>query len=345
MLGCGGAPTERHDRELGVKALAVREAVVQAKHEIVDHEPVLVVPQVVDLPKSDRVVKEKQRPLFFDMPDSPLPPLALLDDAPSAQEMVSAGNARVHVAPDRAQARRLRRRRARAGRVSGSGDHALRDRARGRRQGRADRQPDEGSRARAVGRSRFASSRPFPASRAWASSCRIRKRQIVKLVEILSSATYNDTASPLTLALGKDIAGKAVIADLARMPHLLVAGTTGSGKSVAVNAMILSLLYKAEPRQVRMILVDPKMLELSVYEGIPHLLAPVVTDMKLAGERAQLVRRRDGAPLPADVDAWACATSAATTRRSPKAKKSGKPLAESVLAHARTRRSRSRKCR
>ena len=109
------------------------------------------------------------------------------------------------------------------------------------------------------------------------------KRQIVKLVEILSSATYNDTASPLTLALGKDIAGKAVIADLARMPHLLVAGTTGSGKSVAVNAMILSLLYKAEPRQVRLILVDPKMLELSVYEGIPHLLAPVVTDMKLAG--------------------------------------------------------------
>jgi S-DNA-T family DNA segregation ATPase FtsK/SpoIIIE len=108
------------------------------------------------------------------------------------------------------------------------------------------------------------------------------RRQIVKLVEILSSSTYNDTASPLTLALGKDIAGKAVIADLARMPHLLVAGTTGSGKSVAVNAMILSLLYKAEPRQVRMILVDPKMLELSVYEGIPHLLAPVVTDMKLA---------------------------------------------------------------
>jgi len=105
----------------------------------------------------------------------------------------------------------------------------------------------------------------------------------VKLVEILSSAIYNDTASPLTLALGKDISGKAVIADLARMPHLLVAGTTGSGKSVAVNAMILSLLYKAEPRQVRMILVDPKMLELSVYEGIPHLLAPVVTDMKLAG--------------------------------------------------------------
>jgi len=108
------------------------------------------------------------------------------------------------------------------------------------------------------------------------------KRQIVRLVELLSSTTYNDTASPLSLALGKDIAGKPVIVDLQRMPHLLVAGTTGSGKSVAVNAMILSLLYKAEPRQVRLILIDPKMLELSVYEGIPHLLAPVVTDMKLA---------------------------------------------------------------
>ena len=104
----------------------------------------------------------------------------------------------------------------------------------------------------------------------------------MKLVEILSSPTYNDTPGVLTLALGKDIAGKPVVADLARMPHLLVAGTTGSGKSVAVNAMILSLLYKAEPKEVRLILIDPKMLELSVYEGIPHLLAPVVTDMKLA---------------------------------------------------------------
>jgi S-DNA-T family DNA segregation ATPase FtsK/SpoIIIE len=104
----------------------------------------------------------------------------------------------------------------------------------------------------------------------------------VKLVEILASTTYNDTPGVLTLALGKDIAGKPVVVDLARMPHLLVAGTTGSGKSVAVNAMILSLLYKAEPKQVRLILIDPKMLELSMYEGIPHLLAPVVTNMKLA---------------------------------------------------------------
>jgi S-DNA-T family DNA segregation ATPase FtsK/SpoIIIE len=108
------------------------------------------------------------------------------------------------------------------------------------------------------------------------------RRQVVRLVELLASTTYNDAPGVLTLALGKDIAGKPAIADLARMPHLLVAGTTGSGKSVAVNAMILSLLYKAEPRQVRLVLIDPKMLELSVYDGIPHLLAPVVTDMKLA---------------------------------------------------------------
>jgi S-DNA-T family DNA segregation ATPase FtsK/SpoIIIE len=108
------------------------------------------------------------------------------------------------------------------------------------------------------------------------------KRQVVRLSEILSTQVYADTASPLTIALGKDISGKPVVADLARMPHLLVAGTTGSGKSVAINAMILSLLYKAEPSTVRLILVDPKMLELSVYADIPHLLAPVVTDMKQA---------------------------------------------------------------
>jgi len=106
------------------------------------------------------------------------------------------------------------------------------------------------------------------------------QREMVVLSEILKSQAYDQSSSPLTLALGKDISGDAVVADLARMPHLLVAGTTGSGKSVAINAMLLSLLYKATPEQCRMILIDPKMLELSVYDGIPHLLAPVVTDMK-----------------------------------------------------------------
>ncbi len=105
-------------------------------------------------------------------------------------------------------------------------------------------------------------------------------RELVTLGEILRSRTYEDFKSPLTLGLGKDIGGKPVVADLQRMPHLLIAGTTGSGKSVALNAMVLSLLYKCKPEEVRLIMIDPKMLELSVYEGIPHLLCPVVTDMK-----------------------------------------------------------------
>ncbi|QWF19430.1 DNA translocase FtsK 4TM domain-containing protein [Lysobacter capsici] len=107
-------------------------------------------------------------------------------------------------------------------------------------------------------------------------------REMIFLSELLRSKEYDKSGSPLTLALGKDIAGRPTVADLARMPHLLVAGTTGSGKSVAVNAMVLSLLYKASAKELRMLMIDPKMLELSVYEGIPHLLAPVVTDMKEA---------------------------------------------------------------
>ena len=109
------------------------------------------------------------------------------------------------------------------------------------------------------------------------------RRQTVRLSEILGSAVYNESPSLVTLGLGKDIAGKPVVVDLARMPHLLVAGTTGSGKSVGINAMILSILYKATPAQVRLLMIDPKMLELSAYEGIPHLLSPVVTDMREAG--------------------------------------------------------------
>ena len=109
-----------------------------------------------------------------------------------------------------------------------------------------------------------------------------QRRQMVKLSEILGSQTYHSNHSVVTMALGKDIAGNAVVADLAKMPHLLVAGTTGSGKSVGINAMILSLLYKADAHHTRLILIDPKMLEMSVYEGIPHLLAPVVTDMRQA---------------------------------------------------------------
>jgi S-DNA-T family DNA segregation ATPase FtsK/SpoIIIE len=112
-------------------------------------------------------------------------------------------------------------------------------------------------------------------------------RSVVRLRDLIASDVYQNARSPLTLALGKDIAGEAVVADIGKMPHLLVAGTTGSGKSVGVNAMLLSILYKATPEQVRLILVDPKMLELAVYEGIPHLLTPVVTDMNEAAQTLQ----------------------------------------------------------
>jgi S-DNA-T family DNA segregation ATPase FtsK/SpoIIIE len=113
------------------------------------------------------------------------------------------------------------------------------------------------------------------------------KRQMISLSEILSSEIYNANSSLLTLALGKDISGQPMVADLAKMPHCLVAGTTGSGKSVGINAMILSLLYKARPEDVRLILIDPKMLEMAMYEDIPHLLTPVVTDMREAANALQ----------------------------------------------------------
>ena len=107
-------------------------------------------------------------------------------------------------------------------------------------------------------------------------------RETIRLSEVLASQAYEESVSPLSLALGKDISGNPVVADLSKMPHLMIAGTTGSGKSVCINSLILSLVYKSTPEHVRMIMIDPKMLELAVYQGIPHLLAPVVTDMKQA---------------------------------------------------------------
>ena len=129
------------------------------------------------------------------------------------------------------------------------------------------------------------------------------KREIVTLGEIIKSKAYDDVGSPLALALGKDIGGVPVVADLARMPHLLIAGTTGSGKSVGINAMVLSLVYKATPEHVRMIMIDPKMLELSVYEGHPASARAGGHRHEAGGERAALVRGGDGAALPAHVRA------------------------------------------
>ncbi|HSN46946.1 MAG TPA: DNA translocase FtsK 4TM domain-containing protein [Casimicrobiaceae bacterium] len=273
---------EREDRKLGAQASAEREAIVLSKVIDEPREPVLVVPPVVEVPKSERVVREKQRPLFQELPDSPLPPLDLLDDPPASQETVSAETLEY-------TSRLIERKLA---------DFGVAVKVLAAYPGpvitRYEIEPAVGVKgaqivnlvkdlARALSVVSIRVVETIPGKSYMGLELPNPKRQIVKLIEILSAATYNDNASPLTLVLGKDIAGKPVIADLQKMPHLLVAGTTGSGKSVAVNAMILSLLYKAEPRQVRLVLVDPKMLELSVYEGIPHLLAPVVTDMKLAG--------------------------------------------------------------
>ncbi len=273
---------EREDRRIGGLAQAEREALVdQVRHDEPEHEPIVVVPGVADVPKSARVIKEKQRPLFSDLPDSPLPPLDLLEDAPPSIDTVSAETLEF-------TSRLIERKLA---------DFGVAVKVLAAYPGpvitRFEIEPAVGVKgaqivnlmkdlARALSVVSIRVVETIPGKSCMGLELPNPKRQIVKLIEILSSTTYNDTPSALTLALGKDIAGKPVVADLARMPHLLVAGTTGSGKSVAVNAMILSLLYKAEPRNVRLLFIDPKMLELSVYEGIAHLLAPVVTDMKLA---------------------------------------------------------------
>ena len=270
------------DRRIGAQSAASREAQVERELEAEEaREPIVVVPPVTSVAKSERVAKEKQRPLFVDMPDSPLPPLSLLEDAPPASESVGAETLEF-------TSRLIERKLA---------DFGVSVKVLAAYPGpvitRYEIEPAVGVKgaqivnlvkdlARALSVISIRVVETIPGKSCMALELPNPKRQIVKLVEILSSATYNDAASLTTIALGKDIAGRPVITDLAKMPHLMVAGTTGSGKSVAVNAMILSLLYKAEPRQVRLILVDPKMLELSVYDGIPHLLAPVVTDMKLA---------------------------------------------------------------
>ncbi len=159
------------------------------------------------------------------------------------------------------------------------------------------------------------------------------KREIVTLGEIIKSKAYDEVASPLALALGKDIGGVPMCADLAKMPHLLIAGTTGSGKSVAINAMVLSLLYKSTAEHVRLIMIDPKMLELSVYEGIPHLLAPVVTDMKHAANAlrwcvAEMERRY------ALMSALGVRNIAGFNRRVKDAIDSGKPIRDPVMTAA-----------
>jgi DNA segregation ATPase FtsK/SpoIIIE, S-DNA-T family len=273
----------RKDRKLGEVAAVKRgELVVQERAKIVEAPPIRIEPQVVAVPRSDRIEKEKQVSLFTDLPDTNLPPLSLLDEAPQAQETVSVETLEF---TSRLIEKKL-------------SDFGVEVKVVAAYPGpvitRYEIEPATGVKgsqivnlardlARALSLTSIRVVETIPGKNYMGLELPNPKRQIVRLTEILGSKVYNDSVSSLTIALGKDIAGHPVVADLAKMPHLLVAGTTGSGKSVGINATILSLLYKSDPNQVRLILIDPKMLELSIYEGIPHLLAPVVTDMRQAG--------------------------------------------------------------
>ena len=277
-----GKMEARRDREAGDQAVVERdEKVVEMKRMIEDHPPIRIEPTVTEIPQSDRVRKEKQVPLFSDLPDSPLPPIALLDPPEASIERPT--NETLEFT-SRLIERKLMDFNVLAKVVAAHPGPVIT---------RYEIEPAVGVKgsqivnlsrdlARALSVTSIRVVETIPGTSHMGLEIPNPKREIVRLSEILGSTVYGDMSSKLAIAMGKDIAGRPVVTDLAKMPHVLVAGTTGSGKSVAINAMILSLLYKATANEVRLILIDPKMLELSVYESIPHLLAPVVTDMKHA---------------------------------------------------------------
>jgi S-DNA-T family DNA segregation ATPase FtsK/SpoIIIE len=272
----------RADRKIGSIAREERELMLEAdRKREEEHPPLVIAAPPPEIRKSERVHKEKQAPLFESLPDTPLPPVKLLDDSAHDGEPLSAESLEF---TSRLIEKKL-------------SDFGVSAKVLAAYPGpvitRYEIEPAVGVKgsqivnlvkdlARALSVVSIRVVETIPGKSCMGLEIPNPHRQTVRLSEILGSEVYADMNSPLALALGKDIAGNPVVVDLQKMPHLLVAGTTGSGKSVALNAMILSLLYKAEPKQVRLILVDPKMLELSVYQDIPHLLAPVVTDMKQA---------------------------------------------------------------
>ena len=270
------------DARLGAEALRERGALLEAEHELQEqHLPLVIEPTLVDVPKSTRVVKERQKPLFSELVDTKLPQVDLLDSAPQRVEGVSAESLEM---TSRLIEKRLKDFGVEVRVVAASPGPVIT---------RYEIEPAVGVKgaqvvslakdlARSLGLVSIRVVETIPGKTTMALELPNAKRQTIRLSEVLGSQAYADSGSQLTLGLGKDIVGIPVVADLQKMPHCLVAGTTGAGKSVGINAMILSLLYKAEARDVRLLLIDPKMLELSVYEGIPHLLCPVVTDMKQA---------------------------------------------------------------
>lgn len=270
------------DRRIGVQALNERQVVVEEeKRRVESHMPIYIEQSLIEVKQSARVLEEKQVPLFSDMPDSLLPQLHLLDQPTYEVEVLSADTLEF---TSRLIERKLQDFGVDVKVVAAyPGPVVTRyeiDPAVGVKGSQITSLVRDLARALSVVSLRVVET--IPGKSYMALELPNPNRQMVRLSEILSSQDYADMHSSLTMAMGKDISGKPVVADLGKMPHVLVAGTTGSGKSVAINAMILSLLYKATPQQVRLLLVDPKMLELSVYEGIPHLLAPVVTDMRQA---------------------------------------------------------------
>ncbi|WMJ07871.1 DNA translocase FtsK [Nitrosomonas sp. sh817] len=272
----------RQDKFIGVIAAHVREKAVETEKKRIENIPHLhIEPPAATIVKSQRIVKEKQPSLFSDLPDSPLPPLHLLDEPEKNFEVLSKETLEF---TSRLIERKLKEFGVDVKVVAAFPGPVIT---------RYEIEPAVGVKgnqvinlvkdlARALSVASIRVVETIPGKTSMGLEIPNPKREIVRLQEILGSQVYADSASPLTIALGKDISGRPIVSDLAKMPHALVAGTTGSGKSVAINAVILSLVYKATPEQTRLILIDPKMLELSVYEGIPHLLTPVVTDMREA---------------------------------------------------------------
>ena len=272
------------DVALGKQAAREREEVLDHEREAIGEQPlapVFIEPAVAQVPKSERVVKERQKPLFNDLPDSKLPQVDLLDSSSARQESVAPETLEM---TSRLIEKKLKDFGVEVHVVAASPGPVIT---------RYEIEPATGVKgsqvvnlakdlARSLSLVSIRVIETIPGKSCMALELPNAKRQSIHLSEILGSQAYNDAKSLLTVGLGKDIVGNPVVADLAKMPHVMVAGTTGSGKSVGINAMILSLLYKAEPKDVRLLMIDPKMLEMSVYEGIPHLLAPVVTDMRQA---------------------------------------------------------------
>ncbi len=277
-----GLIEKQEDRRIGEQALREREQVVEEQRlEEAEHLPLVIAPTVAEITPSQRVIKERQTPLFAELVQTKLPQVDLLDGSGARQETVTPESLEM---TSRLIEKKLKDFGVEVRVVAASPGPVIT---------RYEIEPATGVKgsqvvglakdlARSLSLVSIRVVEVIPGKNYMALELPNARRQTIKLSEILGSDVYNESASMLTMGLGKDIVGNPVVADLAKMPHCLVAGTTGSGKSVGINAMILSLLYKAEARDVRLILIDPKMLEMSVYEGIPHLLAPVVTDMKQA---------------------------------------------------------------